>query len=284
MKIQHFYDKDTATFTYVLSDDDTKKCAIIDSVMGYDIFSGKTSNAPADLVIDYVTKQNLKVEWILETHAHADHLTASNYIKEKLGGKIAIGENIKEVIKFWAPIFNTTKDTPLDGSQFDHLFKDGEKFAIGNLEVTTMYTPGHTPACVSYLVEDCVFVGDTIFTPKMGTARTDFPGGSAKTLYCSIQKLLSLPNETKIFVGHDYPEEGEEPQFLCTVLDQKKNNILINESVSEAQYVEVRNKRDVGKAVPKLLLPSIQVNIRAGKFGSAEDNAVKYTKIPLNKI
>jgi glyoxylase-like metal-dependent hydrolase (beta-lactamase superfamily II) len=284
MKIQHFYDKDTATFTYVLSDDDTKKCAIIDSVMGYDIFSGKTSNAPADLVIDYVTKQNLKVEWILETHAHADHLTASNYIKEKLGGKIAIGENIKEVIKFWAPIFNTTKDTPLDGSQFDHLFKDGEKFAIGNLEVTAMFTPGHTPACVSYLVEDCVFVGDTIFTPKMGTARTDFPGGSAKTLYCSIQKLLSLPNETKIFVGHDYPEEGEGPQFLCTVLDQKKNNILINESVSEAQYVEVRNKRDVGKAVPKLLLPSIQVNIRAGKFGSAEDNAVKYIKIPLNKI
>ena len=284
MKIQHFYDKDTATFTYVLSDDDTKKCAIIDSVMGYDIFSGKTSNAPADLVIDYVTKQNLKVEWILETHAHADHLTASNYIKEKLGGKIAIGENIKEVIKFWAPIFNTTKDTPLDGSQFDHLFKDGEKFAIGNLEVTTMFTPGHTPACLSYLVEDCVFVGDTIFTPKMGTARTDFPGGSAKTLYCSIQKLLSLPNETKIFVGHDYPEEGMEPQFLCTVLDQKKNNILINETVSEAQYVEVRNKRDVGKAVPKLLLPSMQVNIRAGKFGLAEDNAVKYIKIPLNKI
>jgi glyoxylase-like metal-dependent hydrolase (beta-lactamase superfamily II) len=284
MKIQHFYDKDTATFTYVLSDDDTKKCAIIDSVMGYDIFSGKTSNAPADLVIDYVTKQNLKVEWILETHAHADHLTASNYIKEKLGGKIAIGENIKEVIKFWAPIFNTTKDTPLDGSQFDHLFKDGEKFAIGNLEVTTMFTPGHTPACVSYLVEDCVFVGDTIFTPKMGTARTDFPGGSAKTLYCSIQKLLSLPNETKIFVGHDYPEEGEGPQFFCTVLDQKKNNILINETISEGQYVEVRNKRDVGKAVPKLLLPSIQVNIRAGKFGLAEDNEVKYIKIPLNKI
>jgi glyoxylase-like metal-dependent hydrolase (beta-lactamase superfamily II) len=284
MKIQHFYDKDTATFTYVLSDDDTKKCAIIDSVMGYDIFSGKTSNAPADLVIDYVTKQNLKVEWILETHAHADHLTASNYIKEKLGGKIAIGENIKEVIKFWVPVFNTIKDTPLDGSQFDHLFKDAEKFSIGNLQVTIIFTPGHTPACASYLVEDCVFVGDTIFTPRMGTARTDFPGGSAKNLYYSIQKILSLPNETKIFVGHDYPEEGEEPQFLCTVLDQKKHNILINETVSEAQYVEIRNKRDVGKAVPKLLLPSIQVNIRAGKFGLAEGNEVKYIKIPLNKI
>ncbi len=284
MKIQHFYDKDTSTFTYVISDDDTNKCAIIDSVMGYDIFSGKTSNSPADLVINYVAKHNLKVEWILETHAHADHLTASNYIKEKLGGKIAIGENIKEVIKFWAPVFNTIKDTPLDGSQFDHLFKDGEKFSIGNLEVITMFTPGHTPACLSYLVEDCVFVGDAIFTPKMGTARTDFPGGSAKTLYHSIQKLLSLPNETKIFVGHDYPKEGEEPQFLCTVLDQKKNNILINENVSEAQYVEARNKRDIGKAVPKLLLPSMQVNIRAGKFGLAEDNQVKYIKIPLNKI
>ena len=282
MKIQHFYDKDTATFTYVLSDDETNKCAIIDSVMGYDIFCGKTSNAPADLVIDYVTKQNLKVEWILETHAHADHLTASSYIKEKLGGKIAIGENIKEVIKFWVPVFNSAKDTNLDGSQFDHLFKDQEKFYIGNLEVKVINTPGHTPACVSYLIEDCIFVGDTIFTPKMGTARTDFPGGSAKTLYRSIQKLLSFSDETKIFIGHDYPEEGKEPQFLCTVLEQKKHNILVNENVSEAEYIEVRNKRDVGKAVPKLLLPSIQVNIRAGKFGLPEDNNVAYIKIPVN--
>lgn len=284
MKIQHFYDQDTATFTYVLSDDVTNKCAIIDSVLGYDIFSGRTLSAPADVVIDYINSENLHVEWILETHVHADHLTASNYIKEKLGGKIAIGENIKEVIEFWAPIFNSKKDAALDESQFDHLFKNEETFLIGNLKVKVINTPGHTPACVSYLVEDCVFAGDTIFTPKMGTARTDFPGGSARTLYHSIQSLLTLPNETRIFVGHDYPEEGVNPQFLCTVLEQKEHNILINKNIAEESYVEMRNKRDVGKAVPKLLLPSIQVNIKAGKFSAAEENGVQYIKIPLNKI
>ena len=282
MKIQNFYDKDTATFTYVVIDETSKKCAVIDPVMGYDMSSGKTSSAPADLIINYIKAENLILEWILETHAHADHLTASSYLKEKLGGKIAIGENIKEVIKFWAPIFNS--DAKLDGSQFDHLFCDGEKFQIGNLEVSVMHTPGHTPACVCYLIEDCIFVGDTIFTPRMGTARTDFPGASAKNLYHSIQKVLALPNQTRIFVGHDYPEQGKEPQFLCTVLEQKKDNILINENVSEEQYIAVRNQRDVGKAVPKLLLPSIQVNIKAGRFDEAEENGIQYIKIPLNKI
>jgi glyoxylase-like metal-dependent hydrolase (beta-lactamase superfamily II) len=282
MKIQNFYDKDTATFTYVVSDEASKKCAVIDSVMGYDMSSGKTFSAPADLIINYIKAENLTLEWILESHAHADHLTASSYLKEKLGGKIAIGENIKEVIKFWAPIFNS--DAKRDGSQFDHLFCDGEKFLIGNLEVSVMHTPGHTPACVCYLIEDCIFVGDTIFTPRMGTARTDFPGGSAKNLYHSIQKILALPNQTKIFVGHDYPIEGKEPQFLCTVLEQKKDNILINENVSEEQYIAVRNQRDVGKAVPKLLLPSIQVNIKAGRFDEAQENGIQYIKIPLNKI
>lgn len=284
MKIQHFYDKDTATFSYVVSDDATKQCAIIDSVLDYDIFSGRTSNTSADKLIEYVKANNLNVEWILETHAHADHITASNYLKSKLGGKIAIGENIKEVIKFWVDVFNTQNDTPLDGSQFDHLFKDGEEFKIGNLKVRVISTPGHTPACVSYLIEDCIFSGDVIFTPKMGTARTDFPGGSARTLYHSIQKILSLPDSTKIFIGHDYPENGSDPQFCCTVSDQKKHNILINENVSEEQYVETRNKRDVGKAVPKLLLPALQVNIRAGKFSAPEQNGATYLKIPLNKI
>ncbi len=284
MKIQNFYDKDTATFTYVVSDEATRSCAIIDSVIGYDIFSGKTSNAPADVIIDYVVKNNLKVEWILETHVHADHITASRYLKEKLGGKIAIGEGIKEVIKFWAPLFNSEKDVPLDASHFDHLFKNDEVFSIGNLQVKVLHTPGHTPACICYLIEDSIFVGDTIFAPKIGTARTDFPGGSAQTLYRSIQKILSLPDETKIFIGHDYPEVGQEPQFLCTVLDQKKHNILINEKISEDEYVKTRNQRDVGKAVPKLLLPSIQVNICAGKFAAAENNGIQYIKIPLNRI
>ena len=284
MKIQHFYDQDTATFTYVLTDEETRKCAIIDSVLGYDMSSGRTSTVSIDQVIAYVKENNLSLEWILETHVHADHLTASHYVKEKLGGKIAIGENIKEVISFWAPIFNSEKDTPMDGSQFDHLFKDGEQFSIGDLHVEVMHTPGHTPACVSYVVGDAVFVGDTIFTPRMGTARTDFPGGSARRLYASIQKILSLPNDTRIFVGHDYPESGNDPQFLCTVLEQKKHNILVNENISEDAYVETRHKRDVGKAVPKLLLPAIQVNMRAGEFGLAEDNGTYYIKIPVNKI
>jgi glyoxylase-like metal-dependent hydrolase (beta-lactamase superfamily II) len=257
---------------------------VLPYILGYDIFSGRTSSTPADEIIFYVQKNNLKVEWILETHIHADHLTAASYLKEKLGGKIAIGNQITEVLKFWVPVFNTAKDTPLDAKNFDHLFYDGEKFSIGNLEVKVMHTPGHTPACASYLIGDAIFVGDTIFAPQMGTARTDFPGASAKILYQSIQKILALPSETKIFIGHDYPEEGKEPQFCCSIDDQKKNNILVNDKISEAQYVEIRNKRDVGKAVPKLLLPAIQINLRAGKFGQAENNGTHYIKIPLNKI
>jgi glyoxylase-like metal-dependent hydrolase (beta-lactamase superfamily II) len=182
------------------------------------------------------------------------------------------------------PIFDNSKDTPLDGSQFDQLFDDNAEFLIGNLPVKVLHTSGHTPACVSYLIGDAIFVGDTIFAPQIGTARTDFPGGDAATLYRSIQKILALPNETKIFVGHDYPKEGAEPQFVCTVLDQKKNNILVNEQISEAQFVATRNSRDVGKAVPKLLLPALQVNLRAGKFGEAAENGTQFLKIPLNKI
>lgn len=284
MKIQHFYDLETATFTYVVSDETTSKCAIIDPVMGYNISSGKISNTPANEIINYVKENNLLVEWILETHIHADHLTASNYLKEKTGGRIAIGEHIKEVIEFWSPIFNSTKDVTMDRSHFDHLFKDGEEFSIGDLKVKVIHTPGHTPACCSYLVDDSIFVGDTLFAPRIGTARTDFPGGSASILYNSIQKILSLPDDTKIFIGHDYPAIGKEPQFLCTILEQKKHNILINETVSEEQYVETRNKRDTNKPVPKLLLPSIQVNIRAGKFEEPEENGIQYIKLPLNKI
>lgn len=284
MKIQHFYDKETATFTYVLIDETSKKCAIIDSVMDYNMHSGKTSTSSADIVIKYVRENDLTLEWILETHIHADHLTAASYLKDQLGGKICIGENIKEVLKFWVPLFNNAKDTPLDGSQFDHLLKDGEKFFLGTLEIKAIHTPGHTPACSSYLIGDAIFVGDTIFMPKLGTARTDFPGGSAETLYKSIQKILSLPENTKIFVGHDYPENGKEAEFSCSVADQKQNNILVNDKISASEYVETRNKRDVGKAVPKLLLPSLQINLRAGKFGLAEENGIHYVKIPLNKI
>lgn len=284
MQIHHFFDNDTATFTYVVSDPATKKCAIIDPVLDYDMHAGKTSTSSSDKVIVYVKEQGLSVEWILETHAHADHLTGSHYLKEKLGGKIGIGEHIKEVLKFWVPLFNTAHDTPLDGSQFDHLFKDGETFSIGNIEVKVMHTPGHTPACVTYLMGDAAFVGDTIFMPYVGTARTDFPGGSAATLYRSIQKLLSLPETTKIYTCHDYPPQGQPEGYVSTVADQKTKNSMVHDGVSEAEYVAARNAKDKGKAVPRLLLPSIQVNLRAGDLGKAENNGVQYIKIPLNKL
>lgn len=284
MKIEHFFDKDTATFTYVVSDPKTSKCVIIDSVLDYDMNAGKTTTVSADKVIAYVKEQGLSVEWILETHVHADHLTASHYLKEKLGGKIGIGEHIKEVLKFWVPLFNTAHDTPLDGSQFDHLFQDGESFRIGLIDVKVMHTPGHTPACLTYLMEDAAFVGDTIFMPYVGTARTDFPGGSAQTLYHSIQKLLSLPENTRIFTCHDYPPQGQSENYVSTVAEQKAKNSMVHDGISEAEYVAVRNAKDVGKAVPRLLLPSIQVNLRAGDLGKAEANGVQYMKIPLNKL
>ncbi len=284
MHIHHFFDKDTATFTYVASDEAAQKCAIIDSVLDYDMNAGKTSTVSADKVIAYVKENKLNVEWILETHAHADHLTASHYLREKLGGKIGIGEHIKDVLEFWVPLFNTAHDTPLDGSQFDHLFKDGEVFKIGSIEVKVIHTPGHTPACLTYIMGDAAFVGDTIFMPYVGTARTDFPGGSAQTLYQSIQKLLSLPENTKIYTCHDYPPEGKEVGYVSTVAEQKAQNSMVHTGVSEAEYISARNAKDKGKAVPRLLLPSIQVNLRAGDLGKAENNGIQYIKVPLNKL
>lgn len=284
MEIKSFFDTDTATFTYVVSDNKTGKCAVIDPVLDYDMNSGKIATVSSDKVISYIKERGWEVEWILETHAHADHLTGAHYIKEKLGGKTGIGEHIKEVIKFWVPLFNTGHDTPLDGSQFDYLFSDGEKFSIGSIEVAVMHTPGHTPACVSYLMEDAVFVGDTIFMPYVGTARTDFPGGSAGTLYRSIQKLMSLPKDTRIFTCHDYPPEGQEVRNMSTVAEQKANNVMVHSGVSEEEYIAARNTKDKGKAVPRLLLPSIQVNLRSGDFGEAENNGIKYIKIPVNKF
>ena len=282
MKIQHFFDETTATFTYVVSDEATGKCAVIDSVLDYNMHSGRSSTISADKIIAYVNENKLSVEWILETHIHADHLTAAHYLKEKLGGKIAIGEHIKEVLKFWIPLFNTANDTPLDGSQFDHLFSDGEILTIGSIQEKVLHTAGHTPACVSYLMGDTIFVGDTIFMPYVGTARTDFPGGSAKTLYHSIQKILSLPDNTRIFTCHDYPPQGKEIGYVTTVAEQKKTNIMVHDGISEQEYVAARFARDKGKEVPKLLLPSLQFNLRAGNFGKPENNGVQYIKIPVN--
>jgi len=284
VQIQHFFDQETATFTYIISDSATKHCAIIDSVLNYDMSAGKTCTRSADELISYVKNNHLMVEWILETHVHADHLSAAAYLKESLGGKIAIGEHIKQVLDYWVPIFDTAKDTSLDGCQFDHLFVEGEVFYIGKIPVKVLVTPGHTPACMSYYMKDAVFVGDTLFMPYVGTARTDFPGGSAGQLYDSIQKIFALPGETRIFTGHDYPPEGKPPAFLSTVDEQKKQNKMIHEGVSRSAYVLSRNKKDENNSVPRLLLPSIQVNLRAGQLGTPSDNGVQYVKIPLNKI
>jgi glyoxylase-like metal-dependent hydrolase (beta-lactamase superfamily II) len=284
IKIKTFFDSDTSTFTHVVSDPSTRKCAIIDSVLDYDQYSGRTKTKSADQVISYITEEKLSAEWILDTHIHADHITASHYLKEKLGGKIGIGTKIKDVLALWVPIFNTNKDTHLDASQFDHLFKDGELFKLGNVDVKVLHTPGHTPACSSYLIEDAIFVGDTIFMPDIGTARTDFPGGSAASLYDSVRKILSLPDETRIFMCHDYPPEGRDVAWLATVKEQKEKNVLLHDGISKEEYVAARNKRDEGKAVPKLLLPSIQANLRAGTFGEPENNNVRYIKIPVDKI
>jgi len=284
INIKTFFDSETATFTHIVSEATTNKAAIIDSVLNYNQYSGRTSCQSADEVINYINSQNLSVEWILDTHIHADHITASHYLKEKLGGKIGIGSKIKEVLKFWVPIFNITHDTNLDGSQFDHLFEDGEVFKLGNIEIKVIHTPGHTPACACYLIEDAIFVGDTIFMPDLGTARTDFPGGSAEIMYDSIKKILSLPGDTRTFMCHDYPPEGRDVECLSTVKEQKQRNILVNDSISKDQYIKLRNKRDEGKDVPKLLLPSIQANLRAGTFGESEDNGTRYIKIPVDKL
>lgn len=282
--IKTFFDEDTATFTHIVTDLTTKNTAIIDSVLDYDQYSGRTNTKSADKVISYINEQKFTVEWILDTHIHADHITASHYLKEQLGGKIGIGSRIKDVLALWVPIFNTEKDTDLYGRQFDHLFEDGEIFKLGNVDVKVMHTPGHTPACVSYLIEDSIFVGDTIFMPDIGTARTDFPGGSASAMYESTHKILSLPDKTKIFMCHDYPPEGREISFVTTVKEQKEKNILIHAGISKEEYVKTRNKRDEGKAVPKLLLPSIQANLRNGTFGAPEKNNIRYIKIPIDKI
>lgn len=284
MKVHHFFDQATATHTYIVADDATQKCAIIDSVLDYDAAAGRTDTRSADTLIDFVNTHDLTVEWILETHVHADHLTASAYLKEQLGGKIAIGEHIKDVLTYWVPLFDISHDTPMDARQFDHLFTDNETFYIGELPVKVIDTPGHTPACVSYLIDDAIFVGDVILMPYVGTARTDFPGGSAKIQYQSIEKIYALPDETRIFTCHDYPPEGQTPGYVSTVAEQKRTNAMMTANISEADYVKARNTRDENKPVPKLLLPSLQINMRAGALGEAAENGIHYLKIPLNKI
>jgi glyoxylase-like metal-dependent hydrolase (beta-lactamase superfamily II) len=283
-QVHGIFDPATWTVTYVVYEKPGSACAIIDSVLDYDPKSGRTSQASADKVIEFVKANKLQVEWILETHAHADHLSAAPYLKAHLGGKTAIGDHITAVQGVFKGIFNLEPDFKLDGSQFDHLFKDGETIQIGALSGHTMYVPGHTPACVAYQFGDAVFVGDTLFMPDVGTARCDFPGGDAKTLYASTRKILSLPPTTRLFMCHDYPPNDRAVKFDTTVADQRANNIHVKDSISEAEFVEMRNKRDATLEMPVLILPAVQINIRAGELPPKEDNGIAYAKIPLNAL
>ena len=283
-QVKAFFDPATWTVSYVVFDAPGGHCALVDSVLDYDPKSGRTRTDSADQLIAFVREQNLMVDWILETHAHADHLSAAPYLRKHLGGKIAIGGKITQVQNVFKGIFHLEPEFATNGSQFDHLFEDGDTFAIGNLQAQALSVPGHTPACMAYQVSDAVFVGDTLFMPDVGTARCDFPGGNAHTLYQSVRKLLSLPAETRLFMCHDYPPEGREAQWECTVADQRARNIHVHDGVSEAQFVAMRTKRDAGLAMPVLILPSVQVNIRAGELPPPEANGVSYLKIPLNAL
>ncbi len=283
-QVKAFFDPATWTVSYVVFDAPGGHCALVDSVLDYDPKSGRTRTDSADQLIAFVREQNLLVDWILETHAHADHLSAAPYLRKHLGGKIAIGGKITQVQNVFKGIFHLEPEFATNGSQFDHLFEDGDTFAIGTLQAQALSVPGHTPACMAYQVGDAVFVGDTLFMPDVGTARCDFPGGNAHTLYQSVRKLLSLPPETRLFMCHDYPPEGRAAQWECTVADQRARNIHVHDGVSEAAFVAMRTKRDAGLAMPVLILPSVQVNIRAGELPPPEANGVSYLKIPLNAL
>jgi len=283
-QVHGIFDKATWTVTYVVHQGPGSPCAIIDSVLDYDPKSGRTSHASADQVIDYVRTHNLRTEWILETHAHADHLSAAAYLQGHLGGKTAIGDHITAVQEVFKGVFNLEPTFACDGSQFDHLFADGEAIKVGAMRGQTLFVPGHTPACVAYRFGDAVFVGDTMFMPDVGSARCDFPGGNARQLYASIQKILSLPPQTRLFMCHDYPPTGREIAFETTVAAQRAHNIHTHEGISEDQFVAMRTGRDATLAMPVLLLPAVQVNIRAGQFPPAQDNGVRYLKIPLNAL
>lgn len=282
--IQPFFDPATWTVSYVVYQAAGSVCAIIDPVLDYDAKSGRTCPASAHKIVDFVRAQKLQVEWILETHAHADHLSAAAWLRSQLGGRIAIGHNISTVQGVFKRLFHLEDDFPTDGSQFDHLVTDGEQLPVGNLEVEVIAMPGHTPACVAYKVDDAVFVGDTLFMPDVGTARCDFPGGSAANLYRSVRKLLELPPETRLFMCHDYPPAGRAVRWETTVAEQRAHNIHIRDGVSEADFVVMRTARDATLDMPNLILPSVQVNIRAGQLPPPESNGVSYLKIPLNAL
>jgi len=282
--VHGIFDQATWTVTYVVHSGPGSACAIVDSVLDYDPKSGRTKTSSADKVIDYVMANELKVEWILETHAHADHLSAAPYLKKRLGGQIAIGNQITRVQKVFKGLFNLEPEFQPNGSQFDRLLADGEEFKVGALPGRVMAVPGHTPACVAYQFGDAVFVGDTLFMPDVGTARCDFPGGDARNLYASTRKLLSLPPQTRLFMCHDYPPTDRPIAFETTVAAQRAQNIHVRDGITEVQFVEMRTRRDATLEMPVLILPSVQINIRAGEMPPQESNGTSYVKIPINVL
>lgn len=283
VEVKGFFDEPTFTASYVVYDPATRKAAIVDSVCDFDQASGRTSFASADAMIDFVKQQGLTVDWQLETHAHADHLSAAPYLQEKLGGKIAIGAEITTVQSVFGQVFNEGSDFARDGSQFDHLFKDGDRFSVGNIDAIALHVPGHTPADMAYIIGDAAFVGDTIFMPDYGTARADFPGGDARRLFQSIRRLMQLPDETRVFLCHDYKAPGRDEYAWETTIGAERNqNVHVHEGVTEDEFVEMRATRDPTLGMPRLILPSVQVNMRAGRLPEPEENGTRYLKLPLN--
>jgi glyoxylase-like metal-dependent hydrolase (beta-lactamase superfamily II) len=292
MRVEGFFDPATWTVSYIIFDKKTRACALVDSVLDYDPKSGRTTHTSADRLIERVRELDAKVQWILETHVHADHLSAAPYLKETLGGQLGIGQHITTVQRAFGSLFNAGADFARDGRQFDHLFADDETFDIGSLKARAMHTPGHTPACMTYVVSEghganldmAAFVGDTLFMPDYGTARCDFPGGDARTLYRSINKVLSLPPETRLYMCHDYQPGGRDVQYISTVAEEREKNIHVRNGISEEEFVAMRHARDVTLEMPTLILPSVQVNMRAGRLPEPEDNGMRYIKIPLNAV
>lgn len=284
-QIEAFFDPATYTYSYVVSDPGSKRCAIIDSVLDYDPAAGRTSTASADRLIAHVRENGLAVDWLLETHVHADHLSAAPYLKRELGGQLGIGENITVVQETFGKLFNTGSEFATDGRQFDRLFKDSDTFQIGALQARALHTPGHTPACMTYLIEDAGFVGDTLFMPDYGTARCDFPGGDARILFASIRKLFALPDATRLFMCHDYKAPNRDDyRYETSVAEERTKNIHVHEGISEDEFVAMRSARDATLGMPTLILPSVQLNMRGAQMPPAEDNGVRYLKIPLDVL
>jgi glyoxylase-like metal-dependent hydrolase (beta-lactamase superfamily II) len=279
-----YFDSATSTVSYVVKDPRSKACAIIDSVMDFDYAAGHIGFKSADAIVDYVKANGLEVQWLIETHAHADHLSAAPYLQSKVGGRLGIGEKITVVQEVFGKIFNEGTDFQRDGSQFDRLFKDGDTYTIGTMTARVMHTPGHTPACMTHVIGNAAFVGDTLFMPDGGTARADFPGGDARTLYRSIQKVLALPPETRLFMCHDYAPGGREVRWETTVAEERAGNIHVRDGISEDEFVQMRTARDAALGMPQLIIPSIQVNIRGGQLPEAEDNGRRYLKVPLDSF